>query len=189
MLCSLLFLSLSLSLLRCVRFSFAGHPRQSDLVKCRFFEENGDVLTLSAYTTDDRFFVRLQKTYAYSDDGLEIGEGVDLPVDEWRAIKEIWPQIIFCLRFNMKRKFELCGSKDSWVKIEVLKNRSSMTSLHITGYHILYEQGEPARYLLSGEVYLSRFTVLECREVFKYVEDVLLVHEQKTTSHVEQMHS
>ena len=160
-------------------FLTAGHPRYSDLAKCRFFEDNGDVLTLSAYKTDGRFFVRLQKTFAYSDDGLEIGEGVDLPVEEWRAIKQIWPEIIFCLRFNMARKFELCGSKDSWLKVEVLRNRSPMTSLRLIGYHILHEQKGPAKYLLSGEVYLSRFTVLECTEVFKYIEHVLLEYEQK----------
>ena len=160
---------------------------RSTRLKCRFYEDDGRVFTLSAYQTGVRGgqFVRFQNTFLIERDDLEFGDGIDMPASEWHQLTQAWPCIMFCWRFNMSRKFNIVDRVNTTLSVEVTK----CTGLAVmsaaakkpkgTGITIYRRQMIDTGYLLEGSVHIDGFTAATFEKTFERITAAL--HEM--TSH------
>ena len=143
-------------------------------VKCRFYESDGRIFTLSAYVRSQQNYVRLQETYLIDSEFLEFGDGVDIPCKEWLKLVAKWPEIIFCVRFNMRREFYLIDDVNTSLKVIVKKmspheRQNPENTVMILEKMQILEDG----YLLEGKVAIPRFTLENISKYFATVKDSL----------------
>lgn len=146
---------------------FQGHPRHSDLMKCRFYEPDGRLYTLSVFTLSNKIYLRFQRTYLYGDNGLEFGSGVNMSREDWESLKNIWPQIMFCWRFKIQRTFTISSSHMSSLIVYV--TRRSNGSPKIIFMSKILVNGN----FLDGTLAIYAFTASKCSKAFDLAQETI----------------
>ena len=133
------------------------------------------MFTITAYTTGQQYYVRMQQTYVYSDDGLEIGDGIDLHFADWEKLYSFWPQILFCFRFNCARKFVIENDWKTLLLCEVKKREPGSESSFLHVWH--KNRDRKCKFQISTLI-LPHPIVFECTEAFKHIARAFKLYEE-----------